>query len=66
MGNVAKIKKQIEGLSKEEFSALRKWFLEYDAEAWDREIEADLAAGRLDALMQEALEEDRKGRTTPL
>ena len=63
---IKKIETEIERLSKEELSALRKWLREYDAAAWDREIEEDAAAGRLDALLEEARGEHRRGRTTPL
>jgi hypothetical protein len=36
-------------------SAFRSWFADFDGEAWDRQFEADAAAGRLDALGDEAL-----------
>ena len=35
-------------------------------DAWDRQIEADVKAGRLDPLWQEALGDIRSGRTKPL
>ncbi|MBA2244560.1 MAG: hypothetical protein H0W11_06365 [Gemmatimonadetes bacterium] len=47
-------------------SEFRAWFLEFDAEAWDRQFEQDVAAGRLDALADEALADLRAGRTRPL
>ena len=34
-------------------------------DAWDREIERDAAAGKLDKLMDEALQEHRAGKTEP-
>lgn len=38
-----------------------------DAErAWDEQMERDERAGRLDALMDRAIEEHRAGRTRPL
>ena len=37
-----------------------------DAEAWDRQIEADLAAGRLDALMGESMAEHEAGESRAL
>lgn len=37
-----------------------------DAQAWDREIEEDIAAGRLDDLADEALGDRRAGLTRPL
>jgi hypothetical protein len=35
-------------------------------DAWDRQIEADAHAGRLDPLWQQALEDIKAGRTKPL
>ena len=35
-------------------------------DAWDRQIEADAKAGRLDHLWQQALEDIEAGRTRPL
>jgi hypothetical protein len=41
--------------------------MEIDFEdAWDRQIEADATAGRLDHLWQQALEDIEAGRTKPL
>jgi hypothetical protein len=66
MGKVEKIENQVRALSAEELAAFRKWFREFDAEAWDREIEADALAGKLDALADRALSDHRAGKTTPL
>ena len=38
-------------------------FLEREAEVWDRGIDKDVAAGRLDFLAEEALREHRAGKT---
>jgi hypothetical protein len=35
-------------------AVFRCWFAEFDAAAWDRQLEADLTAGKLDALLKEA------------
>ena len=53
-------------LTVEDRSELCKWLLEQDAEAWDREIEADVQAGKLDFLAEEALQEYRIGKTRKL
>ena len=37
-----------------------------DGEAWDRQIEADSAAGRLDALMEESMAEHQAGESRGL
>jgi hypothetical protein len=66
MGKVEKIEDEVRALSAEELATFRKWFREFDAEAWDREIEADAHAGKLDALADRALSDHRAGKTTPL
>jgi hypothetical protein len=66
MSNIAEIERAIEQLSPEEMQALRAWFAERDAVHWDRQFEADVAAGKLDALAQQALGELGQGRCTDL
>ncbi len=60
------IESAVAGLTAEELAKFRAWFVEFDADAWDRQIEDDVKAGRLDALAEEALEDLRAGRTTEL
>ncbi len=64
MGKVEKIEQQIQGLSPEEMTELREWFAALPAEAWDRQFEADVRAGQLDALAEETLKAHASGRTT--
>ena len=59
MLNVNEIKKAIESLPEKDFIQLRQWFSEKDWTKWDRQIEADVAAGKLDFLVKEALDEKR-------
>jgi hypothetical protein len=66
MTRVEKIEEQIRALTREELAALRAWFRELDAEAWDSEIEADARGGNLDDLAEEALRAHRSGGSTPL
>lgn len=66
MGKVEKIEQQIKQLSEEELAKLREWFTAFDAEAWDRQFEADVGAGKLDALGEKALKAHAAGKTTKL
>ena len=66
MSTIQEIERAVRELSSEELSEFRQWFLEFDAAARDREFEEDVAAGRLDALADEAIAEFRAGRTRPL
>ncbi len=56
------LKSEIEALPHREYMKLVHWFAERDWDAWDKEIERDTAAGKLDFLIDEALEEKGKGK----
>ena len=60
MSKVDELKTEIERLPKEEFTELVKWLSEKDWETWDKEIEADSEAGKLDFLIREAREAKTK------
>ena len=64
MSTIKEIEEAVLRLSPEDLSAFREWFAQLDAAAWDRQIEEDIAAGRLDALADEALNDLRQGRCT--
>jgi len=64
MSTVHAIESAVRRLPPNDLAAFRAWFAEYDAEVWDRELENDITAGRLDALADEALNDLREGRCT--
>ena len=66
MTRVEEIKRTIRDLPPDDLASLRAWFAEFEAEAWDREFEEDVEAGRLDALADEALKDLHEGRCTDL
>lgn len=66
MSTVSEIEDAVSKLSPEELSSFRSWFSEFDAAAWDKQFEADVTAGRLDALADEALRDLREGRCKDL
>jgi hypothetical protein len=63
--SAAEIIDQVQKLPPQEVFKLGRWLREYEAELWDQQIEADIRAGKLDKLSQEALEELRAGKTRP-
>jgi len=63
MTKVQRLEREIKELAPSEFAAFRKWFQEYDAAQWDRQIEEDVAAGKFDQLAQKALADHQAGRT---
>jgi hypothetical protein len=66
VSTIREIEAAVKKLSGDDLSAFRKWFAEFDAKAWDRQLEEDVRAGRLDNLAEEALQDLRQGRTTKL
>jgi hypothetical protein len=66
MTTVEQITGAVKRLPKKDLARFRKWFAEYDATVWDRQLEQDVAAGRLDKLAREALRDHKAGRTTEL
>ena len=63
MGDVKSVERAIEALPPAELAEFRRWFAEYDGAAWDKQIEADAASGKLDSLAAEALADYRSGST---
>lgn len=63
--NLLEIETAVSQLSPAQLADFRTWFAEFEAQRWDQQLEADVAAGRLDALADEALQDLRKGRTRP-
>ncbi|HTA31613.1 MAG TPA: hypothetical protein VK731_14060 [Candidatus Cybelea sp.] len=66
MSSVSEIETAVRELSRQELLAFRDWFSEFDAAAWDKQFEDDVAAGHLDALAGEALRDLREGRCRDL
>lgn len=66
MSKVQDLERQIAELSPEELAVFRKWYAEFDAEAWDRQLEADIREGKLDAMAQRALRDHAAGKSTKL
>ena len=66
MSKLEQIETQISSLSAEELAQFRQWFADFDAETWDRQIERDLAEGKLDDVIAEAEEDLKRGRARPL
>lgn len=63
MSKVEAIEQQIEKLPAAELAAFRRWCAAFDAEAWDRQFEADVKTGKLDALADQALRAHTSGQS---
>ncbi len=66
MSNVERVESQIRGLNADELKVFRDWFAQFDAEAWDEQIEADSKNGVLSSLADRALADHAAGRSTTL
>ena len=66
MSRVEHIEGQVKSLGLDELKAFRDWFAQYDAEAWDDQIEADAKNGKLRSLAERALRDHESGRSTIL
>lgn len=66
MLKIEDIQAEIESLPEKEYTRLRLWFSMRDWEKWDREIQEDSTAGKLDFLSEEALEEKKRGELDEL
>lgn len=64
--SIDEIETAITQLGDTDLTAFARWFEEYLADAWDRRIEADVQAGRLDAAGRRADAEFDAGRCKPL
>lgn len=62
MSEVEQLEERIAKLGADDLAQFRAWFLEFDARAWDRQIEADARAGKLDALVGEARADYKAGK----
>jgi hypothetical protein len=59
--SLAEIKTAIGALSERERCELNAWLQNWPADEWDRQMEADAAAGKFDTMVREAEEAYRKG-----
>lgn len=66
MTRIEKIEQEIRELNGDELAILREWFLKYDADVWDRQIERDICTGKLDQLAEEPRADYKAGKRKPL
>ena len=61
MSDVKSIEDAVRSLPPKELAEFRRWFAEFDAVAWDAQLEDDLSSGKLDNLLAEAEADFRSG-----
>ncbi len=58
---IQQIESAILELPSSEFRQVIDWLLDLDYQRWDEELERDIEAGKLDLLVQEAIEDFENG-----
>lgn len=66
MSTVAEIESAIRELPIKDAHAVANWLQEYLDARWDKQMDEDIAAGRLDKLAEQAMEHYRADRVKPL
>jgi len=64
--SVHELESAVARLTPEELSTFSRWFEEYVADRWDREIEKDMLAGRFGEAGAKATSDFEANRCTPL
>lgn len=63
--SVTEIQAAITELTSDDLADLMNWLNDYQAELWDKQIDEDLQAGRLDAVLAEVDKEYEAGLAEP-
>jgi hypothetical protein len=66
MTKLEKIEQDISTLPPADVHKLADWLAQYQAELWDRQIAADVEAGKFEGLPKQALADHRSGLTRPI
>jgi len=66
VSTVAEIESAISSLPIQDARRVADWLQEYLDAKWDKELDEDIAAGRLDALWEKAKTDIAAGRVKPL
>jgi hypothetical protein len=64
--SIDELEKAVATLPPDKLAKFSAWFEEFRADAWDRQIERDIKAGKLDKFADEALADLKAGRTREL
>jgi major membrane immunogen (membrane-anchored lipoprotein) len=66
MLTIKELEQAVSGLPREELTRFREWFDEFDAKAWDKQLEADVKAGKLNKIAEDAISDYRAGKAKEL
>ena len=63
---IQEIEQAVSDLSPKELAHFRKWFEEFDAQAWDEQFGNDALNGKLDKIADKAIRDYRAGKSKEL
>jgi hypothetical protein len=63
---IREIEQAIRQLTPKDLARFRRWFEDFDAQNWDKQFEADVEAGKLDKIAEQALHEYHAGKAKGL
>jgi hypothetical protein len=66
MTRLEALEQEVKALTPSELAEFRDWLLEFEWQAWDRQIEQDSKAGKLGSLASRIRADHKSGRTKPL
>lgn len=66
MTKVEELERKVQKLGHSELASFRQWFREFDSDEWDRQIEQDVQAGKLDKLAEKSIAAHHAGRSKEL
>jgi len=63
---VEEIEKVVAELPPKQLKRFRSWYEKFDSDAWDKQIEEDIASGKLNTLAEAAIADHEAGKTRKL
>ena len=63
---VKMLENEVRELTRDELLTFRDWYVKFDADEWDRQIESDIHSGKLDKLAAKALSDHKRGKSREL
>lgn len=66
MSTLVEIEQAIEKLPPQSFRELRQWIVERDWQDWDHQLDADVAAGKFDAMREKVRADYKAGNCADL
>jgi hypothetical protein len=64
--SVQELESEVTRLAKPDLAAFARWFEDFIAESWDKQIQTDIAQGKLDSFAKQADAHFGAGQYTPL